>query len=71
VDLQFVVDAHSWKSKAGALPIYKVSLKNSDGHILSIVSNDRSIFEIFPKGEAVDVKIGKAQRALNEFPEDK
>ena len=68
MEIQFVVEAFSWKSKAGKAPVYKVSLKSSDGHTLTLLSNDRAIFEVFPKGETVDVKIGKAQRTLDEVP---
>lgn len=68
MEIQFVVESYSWKSKAGKVPVYKVSLKSSDVHTLTLVSNDRSIFEVFPKGETVDVKIGKAQRTLDEIP---
>jgi len=68
MDISFVVKGYSWKSEAGKSPVFKVSLKSSDGHCLTLVSNDRSIFESFPKDETVNVKIGKAQRTLDEVP---
>lgn len=68
MDIQFVVEGHSYKSKAGKTPVYKVSLKNSDGHTLTLVRSDRSIFQDFPKDEVVDVKISKTERTLDDFP---
>lgn len=67
MDLQFVVDAYSWKRKAGKLPVYKVSLKSKDGDSLTLSRGDSSIFEDFPKGETFDVKISKGQSNLEEF----
>ncbi|WGM90145.1 MAG: hypothetical protein NUK63_03255 [Candidatus Bathyarchaeum tardum] len=69
MEIQFVVDAHSWKSKAGQVPEYKVSLKNSDGHTLVLVGSSRAICEKFPKDEVFTVKIGSTQTTLDEVPE--
>jgi len=51
LDLQFVVDSHSWKSKAGQVPEFKVSLKNSEGHTMVLVSSSRAVCVKFPKDE--------------------
>ena len=67
-EIEFVVDSHGWKSKAGKTPVYKVSLKNPDGHSMTLVGSSRLIFEEFPKGEVVTVKIGKSQLTLDEVP---
>lgn len=70
MDCRFVVDGYAWSSKAGKPPVYKVDLKSSEGHKLTLKRDDRSIFEEFPKGESVDVKISRGQRNLTEFPEE-
>ena len=56
---------HSWKSKAGESPVYKVTLKSSDGHSLVLVGDSKALLEGFPEGECVDVKVGKAQTTLD------
>ena len=56
---------HSWASKAGENPVYKVSLKSSDGHTLVLFGDSKALLEGFPKGECVDAKIGKAQTTLD------
>jgi len=70
VEVQFVVDAHGWRSKAGKSPQYKVSLKSSDGHSLTLVSSSRDICEQFPKDEVVTVKIGRTQTTLDDVPDE-
>ena len=70
MEIEFVVDAHGWKSKAGKTPRYRVSLKHADGHSLVLVSCNRSICEEFPKGEVVSVKIGRTQLTLDEVPDE-
>jgi len=70
VEVQFVVDEHKWKSKAGKTPVYTVSLKNADGHNLTLVSSSREICEDFPKGEVVSVKIGRTQTTLDDVPDE-
>ena len=70
MEVQFVVNGHSWRSKAGKAPVYKVSLKNSDGHSLTLVGDSRKICEEFPKGEVVSVKIGRVQLTLDEVPDE-
>ena len=70
VEIEFVVDAHGWKSKAGKAPVYRVSLKNPDGHSLTLVSSNRVICEDFPKGEVFTIKIGKSQLTLDEVPDE-
>ena len=64
------MDAHGWKSKAGKTPMYRVSLKNADGHSLTLVSSSREICEQFPKDEVVSVKIGRTQLTLDEVPNE-
>lgn len=68
--IRFVVTGYSWKKKAGKDPVFKVSLKAGDGHTLNLVSSSRDIFSGFPADSVVDVKIGKAQRTLDEVPEE-
>jgi len=68
MEVPFVVEGHSWKSKAGKTPVYKVSLKNPDGHSLTLVSDSRKICEDFPKDAVFTVKIGRAQLTLDEVP---
>lgn len=68
MDIQFVVKGHAFKSDAGKPPVYKVSMKSAAGHSLILVSESRGIFEGFPKGDSVDVKVGKAQRTFDEIP---
>lgn len=70
MEIDFVVKGHSYNSPAGKPTIYKVSLKSSNGHSLILVRSDRSIFSDFPKDETVTVKIGQAQRRLDEIPEE-
>jgi len=70
LEIEFVVDAHGWKSKAGKSPQYKVSLKNADGHSLTLVSSSRSILEEFPKDFVVTAKIGKTQTTLDDVPDE-
>jgi len=64
MDLSFVVDELITRDKAGKNPKYKVKMKNDDGTTLTIVSDSKSIFTDFPKGDTVDVKIGKSQTTL-------
>ncbi len=71
MEIPFVVEGYSWKSKAGKPAVFKVSLKSPGGHSLTLVGDSSSIFEVFPKGETVDVKIDKAQRTLDEIPGDR
>lgn len=54
MDIQFVVESYSWKSKAGKPPVYKASLKSSEGHSLTLVGD-------------VNVKISKT-KTLDEVP---
>lgn len=61
MDIQFVVESYSWKSKAGKVLVYKVSLKSREGHSLTLVGDSGSIFEAFPKGDTVNVKISKTK----------
>ena len=68
MEIDFVVKGHSYNSPAGKPTVYKVSLKSSNGHSLTLVRSDRSVFKDFPKDETVTVKIGQAQRRLDEIP---
>ena len=68
MELKFVVDSHSWESKSGQVPEYKVSLKNSEVHKLVLVGNCRAICEKFPKDEVFTLKIGRTQTTLDEVP---
>ena len=70
MEIQFIVEGHSYKRKAGKPAVYKVSLKSTrgDGHKLTLVSNSKAICEQFPEDMVVDVKVGKAQRTLDEVP---
>ena len=68
MDIPFVVEKFSWESKAGKEPVYKVSFKNSNGHKLILVSGSKRIFEDFPKGETVNVKVSKPVQRTLEIP---
>ena len=68
MEIPFVVESFAWKSKAGKEPVYKVSLKNSNGHKLTLVSGSKRIFEDFPKGETVNVKVSKPVQRTLEIP---
>lgn len=66
--IQFTVHSHCYSKTAEKGPIFKVKLKNrSDDHALSLVSDSRSVYEGYPIDGTVEVKIGKAQRILDEL----
>jgi hypothetical protein len=58
---------YGYSKKAGKDPVYKVSFKSSKGHTLTLVGDSRAIYERFPEGSKVDVKIGQAQQTLDEI----
>jgi hypothetical protein len=72
ISVAFRQVGYGYSKKAGKDPVYKVSFKSSEGHTLTLVGDSRAIYERFPEGSKVDVKIGQAQQMLNEFenPED-
>jgi len=65
----FEVVGYDFRKKAGKSPIYKVSLRSSDGHSLSLVSDSKAIYEDFPIGDKVNVKITQTQQTLD-VPEE-
>lgn len=70
MEIQFIVEGHSYKRKAGKAARYKVSLKSTrgEGHRLTLVSGSKAIWEQLPEDMVVDIKIGKAQRTLDDVP---
>lgn len=69
--IAFRVVDFGWKKKAGKDPVYKVSFKSSKGHTLTLVGDSRAIYERFPEGSKVDMKIGQAQQTLDEIENPK
>jgi len=70
--IEFIVVSYSFNKKAGKTPTYKVNFKAADGHghVLTLVSDNRSVYEGFPIGDRVDVNIGRAQKTIDEVPEE-
>jgi len=67
--ITFEVVGYNFQKKAGKGPVYKVSLKSSEGHSLTLVSDSKAIYEGFPIGDKVNVKISQAQQTLD-VPEE-
>lgn len=63
LEMEFVVKTHDWHSEAGKTPTYKVTMKRGKQSV-TLLSDDRSILQLFPKNETVVIKIAKAQTNL-------
>jgi len=69
LSIQFIIEGYSFSKKGAKVPVYKVSFKSPDGHTLTLVSDSRTIFEGFPIGDTVNIKVGRAQKTIDEIPE--
>jgi uncharacterized protein YjlB len=58
----FVVKHDTSKTEKGTE--FKLKLKSGAGHTLTFKSKDESIFEGYPIGQAVGVKLGNPQTTL-------
>jgi len=67
--VRFKVSRYSYAKKAGKAAVFKVHFESKDGETLVLVSGSKEIYEGFPEGETFDVRIGKAQKTLDETPE--
>jgi len=63
--MQFEVLGYDFSKRAGKSPKYKVILQNSDGHKMTLLSDTKKIYEEFPIGETVTVKIAQSQSTLD------
>jgi len=68
--IPFLVTSYSYKKKAGKSPVFKVHLTSSLSHSLTLASESKAIYDGFPIGDTVDVKVGRAQQVLIDIPEE-
>jgi len=63
--MKFEVLGYDFSKRAGKSPKYKVILQNSSGHKLTLLSDTKKIYEEFPLGETVSVKMTQSQATLD------
>lgn len=62
-DFEFFVVAHEKRETENGTD-FKLKLKSGAGHTLTFKSKDESLFEGYPIGQAVGVKLGNPQTTL-------
>jgi len=63
IDFEFFVVAHEKRTTENGTE-FKLKLKSGSGHTLTFKSKDESIFEGYPIGQSVGVKLGNPQTTL-------
>ena len=66
LELDTMVDERLVKKKAGKSPKYKLVLKGDGGNSLTIVSDNKAVYEGFPEDTMFTVKIAKTHAVLSE-----
>lgn len=63
--ISFVVKKHAFEETDKREPRYKVVLKDKvDGHTMTIYGATKEIYEGFPLGETIKLRVDRAQKTL-------
>ena len=65
LELDMMVDERFVRKKAGKQPQYKLILKGDGGNRLTLVSDNRAVYDGFPENTAFQVRIAKVQAVLS------